>query len=280
MYHVIATVFITASIIVSSTALLYDGDYLEIKVPGEAAVFSGQYMRRSAPYKGYPVYEKKCDDKVCDCQCFPMGNITQENCQVTGWCFVDSSSAGCGDLIPTRRFPQHPKSSEACTHPSQQNKACSEQATYTVMFVNDEGLLTITEMFDANTAFRSKVIINYPPPNNSSWTKLKRVEGETREGADWKVENEWKTILITVSSSVKNVSVCGGDISRDVPTMAVGISVSLCALVLLSVVACILIKRRRGEEVAEIENNPTYGEDDEYYDEHNNRIEDANDYYQ
>ena len=258
MYSMFVQLYITTSVFVRSTPLLdtlldtslLDNDtYLEITIAGEAAVFSGHYIRRSATYHDYPVYEKKCEEMVCDCQCYPMENITQKNCQVTGGCFVDSSSAGCGDLIPTRMFPHYPTSPEACTHPTQQNRVCPDYTTYIVMFVNDEGFLTIKEMFGGYTSFRSQSIYN--PSYNSSWRKLKKVEGHAREYSDKK---EWVTVHISVSTSVKDISAC----SRDIPTMAGVIAASLCTMVLLCVVACIVIKRRKIEEVAEVENKVKY----------------------
>ena len=39
------------------------------------------------------------------------------------------------------------------------------------------------------------------------------------------------------------------------------------------------IRRRQTKEEPEMEKNEVYGEDDEYYDDHDTRVEDKNDYY-
>ena len=38
-------------------------------------------------------------------------------------------------------------------------------------------------------------------------------------------------------------------------------------------------RMQNAKEELEMEKNPNYDQDDEYYDEHNNRVEDTNDYY-
>ena len=58
------------------------------------------------------------------------------------------------------------------------------------------------------------------------------------------------------------------------------------AVVLIIIVGCIIIgiylyiKKKEQPEEPVMEKNEMYGEDDEYYDEHDNRVEDRNDYYE
>merc|ERR1711956_66910 len=63
----------------------------------------------------------------CGCQCSSLTfrdttNTVQGNCKTvdgTGaqWCYVDSSSSSCQDLVPSERFPHNPWSYEACATP-------------------------------------------------------------------------------------------------------------------------------------------------------------------
>ena len=58
----------------------------------------------------------------------------------------------------------------------------------------------------------------------------------------------------------------------------IAIFVPICVILILLCLVC-LIKKFRKKKEAVIENNPYYAQDEEYYDEHDNRIEDRNDYY-
>merc|ERR1712008_382977 len=63
----------------------------------------------------------------CGCQCSSLtfrdtSSTVQGNCKTvdgTGaqWCYVDSSSSSCQDLVPSERFPHNPWSYEACATP-------------------------------------------------------------------------------------------------------------------------------------------------------------------
>ena len=63
----------------------------------------------------------------CGCQCSSLTfrdttNTVQGNCKTvdgTGaqWCYVDSSSSSCQDLVPSQRFPHNPWSYQACATP-------------------------------------------------------------------------------------------------------------------------------------------------------------------
>ena len=57
------------------------------------------------------------------------------------------------------------------------------------------------------------------------------------------------------------------------------ICVSVTLVVLVTVCVIVVVLRRRRSAV-EMEKNEYYGREDEYYDEHDNRVEDRNDYYQ
>ena len=50
--------------------------------------------------------------------------------------------------------------------------------------------------------------------------------------------------------------------------------------ILIILVAWVVRKKIKINEELVIENNPDYNEDDEYYNEHDNRVVDTNDYYQ
>merc|ERR1739838_180007 len=64
----------------------------------------------------------------CGCQCSSLtfrdtAGTVQGNCKTvdgTGaqWCYVDSSSSSCQDLVPSERFPHNPWSYEACATPA------------------------------------------------------------------------------------------------------------------------------------------------------------------
>merc|ERR1712106_1302605 len=64
----------------------------------------------------------------CGCQCSSLTfrdttNTVQGNCLTvdgTGaqWCYVDSSSSSCQDLVPSERFPHNPWSYEAWATPA------------------------------------------------------------------------------------------------------------------------------------------------------------------
>ena len=59
------------------------------------------------------------------------------------------------------------------------------------------------------------------------------------------------------------------------------ISLSVLLIIVLGILVIIhLRKKKEKPEEPDMEKNEVYGEDDEYYDEHDNRIEDKNDYYQ
>merc|ERR1712008_14060 len=63
----------------------------------------------------------------CGCQCSSLtfsdtSNTVQGNCKTvdgTGaqWCYVDSSSSSCQDLVPSESFPHNPWSYQACATP-------------------------------------------------------------------------------------------------------------------------------------------------------------------
>merc|ERR1712106_834201 len=63
----------------------------------------------------------------CGCQCSSLTfrdttDTVQGNCKTvdgTGaqWCYVDSSSSSCQDLVPSERFPHNPWSYQACATP-------------------------------------------------------------------------------------------------------------------------------------------------------------------
>ena len=59
---------------------------------------------------------------------------------------------------------------------------------------------------------------------------------------------------------------------------------SLGVVIVVAIVVCVVVYLSRSQscvkEEPEMEENVDYGEYEEYYDEHNNRIVDNNDYYQ
>eukprot|EP00090_Calanus_glacialis_P028059 TRINITY_DN4484_c0_g1_i7.p1 TRINITY_DN4484_c0_g1~~TRINITY_DN4484_c0_g1_i7.p1 ORF type:complete len:168 (-),score=45.70 TRINITY_DN4484_c0_g1_i7:153-656(-) len=70
----------------------------------------------------------------CGCQCSSLtfrdtSGTVQGNCKTvdgTGaqWCYVDSSSSSCQDLVPSERFPHNPWSYEACATPDLGSHLC------------------------------------------------------------------------------------------------------------------------------------------------------------
>merc|ERR1712008_233595 len=70
----------------------------------------------------------------CGCQCSSLTfrdttNTVQGNCKTvdgTGaqWCYVDSSSSSCQDLVPSERFPHNPWSYQACATPALGSHLC------------------------------------------------------------------------------------------------------------------------------------------------------------
>ena len=71
----------------------------------------------------------------CGCQCSSLtfrdtSGTVQGNCKTvdgTGaqWCYVDSSSSSCQDLVPSERFPHNPWSYEACATPDLGSHLCA-----------------------------------------------------------------------------------------------------------------------------------------------------------
>merc|ERR1712106_499764 len=76
----------------------------------------------------------------CGCQCSSLTfrdttNTVQGNCKTvdgTGaqWCYVDSSSSSCQDLVPSERFPHNPWSYQACATPEIGSIFCPVVADY------------------------------------------------------------------------------------------------------------------------------------------------------
>ena len=70
----------------------------------------------------------------CGCQCSSLTfrdttDTVQGNCKTvdgTGaqWCYVDSSSSSCQDLVQSKRFPHNPWSYEACATPDLGSDLC------------------------------------------------------------------------------------------------------------------------------------------------------------
>merc|ERR1712020_649926 len=70
----------------------------------------------------------------CGCQCSSItfldsAGVEQGNCKTvdgTGaqWCYVDSSTSTCQDLVPSERFPHNPWSYEACATPAVGSALC------------------------------------------------------------------------------------------------------------------------------------------------------------
>ena len=70
----------------------------------------------------------------CGCQCSSLTfrdttDAVQGNCKTvdgTGaqWCYVDSSSSSCQDLVSSERFPHNPWSYQACATPALGSHLC------------------------------------------------------------------------------------------------------------------------------------------------------------
>merc|ERR1711862_310917 len=70
----------------------------------------------------------------CGCQCSSLtfldsAGVEQGNCKTvdgTGaqWCYVDSSTSTCQDMVPSERFPHNPWSYEACATPAVGSALC------------------------------------------------------------------------------------------------------------------------------------------------------------
>ena len=71
---------------------------------------------------------------------------------------------------------------------------------------------------------------------------------------------------------------CNDDDTKKI--IMISLSVAFVLLLGIFLIFIFLRKKKVKEEEPEMEKNEVYGEEDEYYDEHDNRVEDSNDYYE
>ena len=109
----------------------------------------------------------------------------------------------------------------------------------------------------------------------------------SEDNSDWIVHtgihfNRTSNIVLTPEfNTIKPVGQERDEKKENNNVLIIGLAIPFVVVILAAVLGIYLKKKKpTAKEEPEMEKNENYGIDDEYYDEHNNRVQDKNDYYQ